>query len=346
MHVGMNRGVSMNKSLISFVITSFNQRDFILNAVAAAFAQTYRPLEIIVADDHSTDGSVAELKKLIDEYKSNGGPHDILLHVNDVNQGVLRNCEAAFAMARGELIVLGGGDDVSHVDRVETIARHWVEAGKKPTLVFHDVQMVDINGKPLNKEYWQPSVRNPLGAAMAFSPVVVKEFSRSVVPSGYEDNVFARRAFAFGDPLYLSEKLVDYRQGAGSTTAGARRDCRRRISHAMVGAARQSLLDVEEVKGRIPVARYENIRAMMEDVLAEYTSEYAMVTERSLVRRLRALMCYAQYQRQQERFGVQRLLFSSLPLAVPSLSGLLSLIYRICRQTKHMVKACVVKKSS
>lgn len=239
----------MDKPVISFVITSFNQKKYIASALRAAFAQTYSPLEIIVADDHSTDGSDGLIRDLVAEYKAGNGRHVVIYQRNDENLGVLRNCEKSFSLATGELIVLGGGDDISHVDRVSKIAEKWIAADKKPTVVFHGVRLIGNDGEPLAGDFWKPTIRNPLGAAMAFSPVVVKAFPRVTETRGYEDNVFSRRAYALGDPLHIEDKLVDYRFGSGSTSAGAFWDCRKRISSAMVFAAKQNLIDFKSFSG-------------------------------------------------------------------------------------------------
>jgi glycosyltransferase involved in cell wall biosynthesis len=43
--------------LISCVVSMYNGRRYITQALDSIFDQTYRPIEVIVADDGSTDGS-------------------------------------------------------------------------------------------------------------------------------------------------------------------------------------------------------------------------------------------------------------------------------------------------
>lgn len=43
--------------LVSVVIPAYNREKVVLEAIASVFSQAYRPLEIIVADDHSSDGT-------------------------------------------------------------------------------------------------------------------------------------------------------------------------------------------------------------------------------------------------------------------------------------------------
>ena len=47
----------MDRPLVSFCLKSYNQKRYLKNALQGAFAQTYRPLEIVISDDGSKDGS-------------------------------------------------------------------------------------------------------------------------------------------------------------------------------------------------------------------------------------------------------------------------------------------------
>ncbi|MEO5658257.1 MAG: glycosyltransferase, partial [Polaromonas sp.] len=43
--------------LVTFVLFAYNQKKFIAEAVNGALSQTYSPLQIILSDDASTDGT-------------------------------------------------------------------------------------------------------------------------------------------------------------------------------------------------------------------------------------------------------------------------------------------------
>ena len=53
----------MTPPLISAVIPSYNHRGFIGEAIASVRSQTYQPVEIVVIDDGSTDGSFEYIER-------------------------------------------------------------------------------------------------------------------------------------------------------------------------------------------------------------------------------------------------------------------------------------------
>ena len=62
-------------SLISVIITTYNRRSYVKEAVLSVLSQDYPEKEIIVVDDGSTDGSADEVQGLPVTYihKENGG---------------------------------------------------------------------------------------------------------------------------------------------------------------------------------------------------------------------------------------------------------------------------------
>jgi len=86
----------------SIIITSYNQREFIQDAVDSAISQRPAGAEIIVVDDGSTDGSQEVLKQY-------GGA--IQLVCSQTNQGVCAARNSGAALARGEFLAFLDGDD-------------------------------------------------------------------------------------------------------------------------------------------------------------------------------------------------------------------------------------------
>jgi len=99
---------------VSVVITSYNYRAFVADAVESALAQTYAPIEIIVVDDGSTDGSAQLLK---DRY----GDERRVRVVSTINKGQLAAfCEGFPLDDRRHYFLLDADDywDTNYIQRV------------------------------------------------------------------------------------------------------------------------------------------------------------------------------------------------------------------------------------
>jgi glycosyltransferase involved in cell wall biosynthesis len=69
----VNQAKRMSNPLVSVVIPVYNTEKYLAEAIRSVLAQTYRPLEIIVVDDQSTDNSAAVARSFADAtyYRSN-----------------------------------------------------------------------------------------------------------------------------------------------------------------------------------------------------------------------------------------------------------------------------------
>ncbi len=322
---GSNRSDS---PLVTMVMLTYNQEKLSLASFESLLAQTYSPLEIIVADDNSSDGTLAALKARAERYSREDNRHSVKVIGNGRNLGVARNCENAMMEAHGELLVTCGGDDISYPERVATIVRKWLESGKKPTVVFHGFRPIDMEGMPLGRKWWSPTLRNPLGFAMAYSSLVVSRFPRITEFDSFEDNVYARRAVAFGEPLFLDDVLADYRVGTGMTSSGAMRQRRKRISNGMVASVRQNLIDLEFVKRDITRQKYDEIKALIDSIKRQYEAEYRMVAGDTTIDRIRGFMQYIKDDHKVCPANVRNLAVYYLPMVFPFLDRVINLMRR------------------
>ncbi len=107
-----------SRPLVTLALMAYNQEQMIEGAVGGALAQTYSPLEILISDDCSTDRAFECATAAVDDYE---GPHQLRLNRNPHNLGLIGHVNALFEMARGEIVVLAAGDDVSLPERVVRI---------------------------------------------------------------------------------------------------------------------------------------------------------------------------------------------------------------------------------
>ena len=91
-----------SQALVSVVIPTYNYAKFIAAAVDSVLAQTYRPLEVIVVDDGSTDDTQAVL----------AGYGNRIKVILKSNGGVSAARNAGIQAASGEFVALLDADDV------------------------------------------------------------------------------------------------------------------------------------------------------------------------------------------------------------------------------------------
>ena len=97
---------------ISVYITSYNQKDFLKEAICSVLNQTLAPYEIIVVDDASTDGSQELIKKYANQ-------HDIRYVFHEQNMGVTRARLTALQNVKGDYVTYVDGDDVFLENKLE-----------------------------------------------------------------------------------------------------------------------------------------------------------------------------------------------------------------------------------
>ena len=131
--------------LVTFALFAYNHEQYIREAVEGALAQDYPNLEIIISDDCSQDGTWSVIERVVINY---AGPHQIVLNRNSKNLGIGRHVGAIGTLAKGTLIVLAAGDDISSGHRTSALVDAWLSAGK-PISALHSIAMeIDKSGMP------------------------------------------------------------------------------------------------------------------------------------------------------------------------------------------------------
>src|SRR5438067_11728928 len=92
---------------VSVIITSYNQQEYLREAIESAIDQTVAAVEIIVADDHSTkDGSIETIREYAARY-----PGLVRGIFQEKNVGIPKNRNSALRMVRGDYVTILDGDD-------------------------------------------------------------------------------------------------------------------------------------------------------------------------------------------------------------------------------------------
>lgn len=102
----------MSYPLVTLGIAAFNAVDTIERAVHSAFAQYWKPVEVVVVDDGSSDGTYQLLCALVSRYP------DLRIIRHERNKGVAVVRNSILREAKGEFIAFFDDDDESLPDRV------------------------------------------------------------------------------------------------------------------------------------------------------------------------------------------------------------------------------------
>lgn len=131
----------MNLPLVSICIPLYNAEHFIGDTIERCFTQSYKNIELVVVDDHSTDNSLSVAKK----YESN----NVHVYENPKKGGnAARNF--AFQMSQGEYVKFLDADDYFSTSMLEKQMNRLQKEGTNNTVVFSPVRMLYEDGHWLN----------------------------------------------------------------------------------------------------------------------------------------------------------------------------------------------------
>jgi len=122
---------------VSVMVVAYNQAHFIRDTLDSILAQDYDNLEIVVADDASTDGTQDIAREYAAKY-----PDKFVLVLSERNHGITANCNACFFACTGELIATFSGDDLFLPGKIRAQVQEFV---RDPEVVFcyHPVEVFD-----------------------------------------------------------------------------------------------------------------------------------------------------------------------------------------------------------
>ena len=210
------------RPLASMLVLAYQQATTIEAAVRSGLAQTYTPLEIVISDDASTDGTWAAIERAVAGY---AGPHRIVLNRNATNLGIGAHLNRMVGLSHGELLFVAAGDDVSLPQRCARVMDAWLAAGRRPDLVSSALVDLDEAGRthdtitPTDLSTYRTAAdwiaRPPhvVGAAQAWTRRVFDRFGPMPAGTVAEDLLMVFRAIVSGGAITLAEPLVQYRRG-------------------------------------------------------------------------------------------------------------------------------------
>lgn len=131
----------MNQPLVSVHIITYNQKQFIHEALDSVLGQDYMNIEIVMADDGSTDGTAEIILDYAKKY-----PGKIVPIVGGPNLGITGNSNRGLMACTGKYIAFLGGDDLMHPEKVKTQIEH-MENHSNCSICYHNLDVFDNKTK-------------------------------------------------------------------------------------------------------------------------------------------------------------------------------------------------------
>jgi glycosyltransferase involved in cell wall biosynthesis len=219
-------GRFLKTPLVSVAIATWNGERFLREQLDTIYAQTWRPLEVVVSDDASTDGTVA----ILEQYEREYGLRYI---VNSEQKGLVKNFEQAMTMATGDFIALSDQDDIWKPHKIATLVDRIGDA----TLIYCNVnEVLDLDGQRRYEDRYEPISRfarvhgsgHPTRYLIAENWVVShsilfrRELMEQALPipkhQRFHDGWLALVASKLSGVVYLDETLQTYRRHPASYT--------------------------------------------------------------------------------------------------------------------------------
>lgn len=126
---------------ISVLLSVFNGRPFLADAIESILAQTFSDFEFLILDDGSTDGSLDVLRSYEEQDRR------IMVHTRE-NRGVPRSLNELFARSSGAFIAKMDSDDVALPKRFE-LQLNALRADRDLVCVGGYFQLIDGQGREL-----------------------------------------------------------------------------------------------------------------------------------------------------------------------------------------------------
>jgi len=161
-------------SSVSVVIPAYNSARYIAQTIESVLKQSYRPFEIIVVDDGSTD----DTRSVLEKYR------DWIIYIHQENAGEPAARNTGIRQARGDFIAFLDADDLWLPDKLK-FQMDYFEKHPEVALVYSDMKLFDETG------IVHQSVKEWLGMSPPCGYIFPELFTETLFGSG---TVFFRKA--------------------------------------------------------------------------------------------------------------------------------------------------------
>lgn len=225
--------------MVEILMATYNGEKYLKEQLDSILLQTYSDWHLTIADDCSTDNTVAILKEYAYKY-----PEKIAYHVNKIASGSAKNnFYGLLSNVDADYVMLSDQDDFWLENKIELTLNKMKESEAKygcdfPLLVHSDLRVVDENLKTISDSFYVMEGINPqlnrlnniivvnivAGCSMMANRALLDLFIRVPEYSTMHDHWLALIASAFGKIIFVEKPTILYRQHGSNSVGVNRRD--------------------------------------------------------------------------------------------------------------------------
>jgi glycosyltransferase involved in cell wall biosynthesis len=127
-----------NTPLVSVICLSYNHAEYVIESLESVINQSYKNIELLIADDCSTDNSVEVISKWLENF-----PETIFIK-NEKNLGNTKTFNSLLKLAKGEYIIDLAADDVLLKNCIETQLKAFqIAKVKNIAIVYGNIELIN-----------------------------------------------------------------------------------------------------------------------------------------------------------------------------------------------------------
>ena len=212
-----------NLPKVSVIVMSYNHAPYVTQTILSILNQQDANIELIVADDKSTDNSVEIIEALALQ-------HNFIFVKNEINGGVNANMLSAYKFASGDFIATLASDDYLVLDKIKkqinfieennldgVYSTCYIVEENKPEVVIPIDKIYASGNRKKIVEYICLRDKGPLMQSGLFKRFVFEELAHYRKDFKSDDMYFIIKAFENYNIGFLDEPLFYYRQHANNT---------------------------------------------------------------------------------------------------------------------------------
>ncbi len=166
--------------LFSVIVPTYNRNSTIIRALESVVKQTYRPIQLIIVDDGSTDETFEIIKNW---KKSNENPELTVEYIYQKNSGASSARNTGIKSISGEFVQFLDSDDILHPKRIEILVTEFKKGAdfihtgfarfekSEDNIIqkFHGNTNIELKSQVIQGRAWLNTIRDALTVELLYN---------------------------------------------------------------------------------------------------------------------------------------------------------------------------------